>query len=101
MTKQKTAAIRTREVLAAGLALAEQKGYQVVTRDDLAAAADLSAAHVSGLFGTMHQFRRALMRCAIHQKRLQVIAQGMAVKDPNCAKLPAGLAELVANYIKG
>jgi AcrR family transcriptional regulator len=88
-------------ILAAGLKLAEAKGYQQVTRDDLAAAVEASPAAISFHFGTMHQFQRAVMRAAVHQQNLRVIAQGLAVRDPQALHASPELQQKAVNAIKG
>lgn len=101
MTSRKPKGDRTKEIMAAALDLAEKQGYQCVTRDGIAAAAGVSSGHVSGLFGTMAQVRRRLMRAAIQQNRYRVIAQGLAVKDALCGKLSVEVVKLAADSLKG
>ncbi len=101
MTINKPKGDRTKEILAVALDLAERVGYQCVTRDGIAAAAGVSAGHVSGLLGTMKQIRRRLMRAAIAQNRYRVIAQGLAVRDPACGKLSDDVVKLAADSLKG
>ncbi len=101
MTIKKPKGDRTKQIMDAALDLAEKQGYQCVTRDGIAAAAGLSAGHVSGLFGTMAQLRRRLMRAAIQENRYLIIAQGLAVKDKVCGKLDAAVVQLAADSLKG
>lgn len=101
MHTRKPKSDRIREILDAALYLAEKHGYQTVTRDAIAEEAGVSGAHVSGLFGTMAQIRRRVMRAAVQQKRYRVIAQGIAVHDPACGKLDADTVKRAADSLKG
>lgn len=85
---RKKPAVRKEEILAAALPLAEDDGYQNVTRDEIAAAAGVSGPTVQYHFGTMAQLRRDLMRHAIRQNCLRVIGQGVACGDAQAAKVP-------------
>lgn len=101
MTSRKPRAVRTQEILAAGLILAEQVGYNKVTRDNLAVAANMSQGAVNLHFGTMTQFQRAVMRAAIHQGNLRVLAQGLALKHPVALDAPEALRHQAADLLKG
>lgn len=79
------------EILAAALVLAATAGYQKLTREAVANQAGCSPAQVSRLFGTMSQFRRAVMGYAISMQCLPVIAQGLAVSDPRARAAAADL----------
>lgn len=96
----KKSAIRIEEIIAAGLRLAVAKGYQQVSRSDLAQAVGVAEGTVSLHFGTMAQFRRSLMRAAVHQRHLAVLAQGLAARDHEARKAPADLRDAAANSIK-
>lgn len=100
MTIYKKSAVRVEEVIKAGLQLAVLKGYQCVSRADLARAVGVTEGAVSNYFGTMPQFRRSLMRAAIRQKDLAVLAQGLAARDPYALEAPQELREAAANSLK-
>ena len=70
------------EVMAAALALARLSSYLLVTREAVAERAQCSPASVSRLYGTMPQFRRAIMSAAVAAQDLTVIGQGVAAQDP-------------------
>lgn len=80
--------IRRSQILDKAIELATTVGFGVLSRDKLAAALDCAPGTVSHHFGTMPQFRRALMRHAIQIKNLAVLAQGLAVKDTHALKAP-------------
>jgi len=80
-------AARKEDILAAALPLAERKGYAKVTRDEIAAAAKVSGPVLHYHFGSMEQLRRSLMRYAVKNGCLKVIAQGIVANDPQALKV--------------
>lgn len=96
----KKSSVRVEELLGAGLQLAVAKGYQQISRADLAQAIGVADGTVSLHFGTMKQFRRSLMRAAVSRRNLAVLAQGLAMKDPHALEAPAELRDAAANSIK-
>ncbi|MCH9838634.1 TetR/AcrR family transcriptional regulator [bacterium] len=68
---------RKEDILAVALALAVVTGYTKLTRERVGEAAGVSGATLSYHFGTMAQFRRALLRYAARVRCLPVIAQGV------------------------
>lgn len=81
------------EILAVALKLAQQDGYRDVTRERVAGKAGISPALVSVRLGTMIEFRRKLMRFAIAQGCLSVIAQGLAARDRHAMRAPDELKQ--------
>ena len=71
-------------------------GYTKLTRVELANGANVSEGLVSHYFGTMNQLRRAIMRAAIKLEVAEVVAQGLAIKDPQAKKAPDALKQLAA-----
>lgn len=84
---------RKKQILDAALDLAERRGYSTITRDSIATAAGCAPGLVSAYFGTMINFRRDIMRAAIREERLPIIAQGLAAKDPHARKAPDPLKQ--------
>lgn len=84
-------AVRKAEILTAALPLASARGYANVTRNDIAAAAGISGPAVQYHFGTMTQLRTDLMRHAVKQECLRVIAQGLAAQDRHAERADAEL----------
>lgn len=68
-------------LLSAALKLASVKGYNRITRDEIAQAAGVSPALVSARLGTMDAMRRSVMRAAIRERVLPVVAQGIVARD--------------------
>ena len=86
-----TPALRRAHILEAAVALASDSHYTQITRQAIADAADIAPTLISHHFGTMPQLRRALMRYAVHGEHLQVIAQGLAARDPHALRASPGL----------
>lgn len=84
-TRMKPAA-RKEDILKAALSLAEGYGYTQLTRKQVGAAAGVSGTAVQYHFSTMPKFRRELMRYAVKQRNAVVVAQGLAVRDPQALK---------------
>ena len=82
---------RKQDILAAALPLAERLGYDKISRSQIAEAAQVSGPAVQYHFGTMQQLRRDLMRLAIREGCLKVIAQGVLADDPQVAKASSEL----------
>ena len=78
--------VRKDLVISAALDLAEQGHYLTTTRDALARAAEVTGSAIGYHFATMAQLRGDVMRAAIKQERLAVIAQGITSGDPRAVK---------------
>lgn len=79
---------REQQLLGVAADLAESVGYTRVTREAVAARAGVSPAVVNFRFGTMAVFKRHLMRYAIRNGRLSIIAQGLVANDPHARRAP-------------
>ena len=80
--KREEPAIRKQQILDAGIKMATKHGYQSITREDVASAADVSVGLVSKYFLTMANLKRAIMRAAIDREILSIVAQGVSLRDP-------------------
>lgn len=94
--------LRKDQILKVALDICEQKGYANLTREKIAEAAGVSPGTVSIHFGTMPQLKRAVMRSAIKNEVIPIVAEGLAAKDPHASKAPAEIkakaATLIVNY---
>jgi AcrR family transcriptional regulator len=88
-------------ILAAALRISRLHGYQKVTRADIALAAECSEALVSSYLGTMVQVRRAVIRAAIKNRDLIVLAQALAAKDSHAQKAPDELKRAAVATLAG
>lgn len=98
--KRQRSEIRKDLILAEGLELAKIHGYQAVTRRMVAEAAGVADSLISAHFSGMGQFRTELMRRAIRDEVLQVVAQGLAVNDPVAAEAPRELRAVAVELLK-
>lgn len=92
---------RMQEILDAGLKLAEEKGFNKVTRTDVAAAAGMGVGTINFHFGNMEQLQRKIMREAANRGVLRVLAQGLAVNHTEALKAPDEMRARAADLIRG
>ena len=92
-TKRKLAKDRRDEVMAAAVGLSVTHGYTKVTREMIAKAVGITPQAIQYHIGTMAALRRDVMRKAIADRHLSIIAQGMANKDKVALKAPAELQD--------
>ena len=88
--------VRRDQILAAALSLAKTHGYTNITRKQITEKAGCSPRLLNYYYTTMPQLRRDVMRAAIDQKVLKVIAQGLTAKDPHALKVSDELKALAA-----
>lgn len=89
MARQRLKPELRREVLLDhALAAARQYGYAKVTRQQIATTASCSTGLVSSYFGTMPDLRRTLMRAAVTREILDIVADGLALRDPFAMRAP-------------
>ena len=87
MTKRMKPAQRREEILQAAMSVARRLGYKSMRRCDVAKEAGVTDALVSNYWGTITQLQRGVMRKAIADDDLELIAQGVVAKDRHVAKL--------------
>lgn len=91
--------VRTAELLQAALRVAADRGWRTMTRDCIAAAAGVSPGLVSARLGTMDALRRSVMRAAVKQRVVRVVAEGLAVGDAQARKAPEDLKREAAEHL--
>lgn len=84
---------RREQLLSKGIKLAVRSGYAAISRKQITDAAGVSEGLLSLHFGTMDDFRRALMQYAVDNRNLLVIAQGLVAGDLVAKKAPASLKQ--------
>lgn len=78
---------RKLQILRAALVVASKDGgLSTLSRQSVAAEAGCAESLVSRYFGTMIEFKRTIMRAAVHNQILPVIAQGLAMGDKHAQK---------------
>lgn len=101
MTTRQLPDDRARTLLQVALGLAAIRGWRSITRDDIAAVAGVSPALVSARLGTMDALRRSVMRAAVAQRCVPVVAQGLAVKDRQAMRADETLRAAAAEWVGG
>lgn len=93
---------RKQQILNAALTVAKNSGLNKTTKQSIAEAAGISVSLVGHYFKTVPQLKRAIMRAAISQGIIEIVAEGLTSKDPHARKAPKELktraAQLIANY---
>lgn len=84
---------RKDELLDIAMKLSEEKGFNKVTWADLAEAGGVSLGLLVYHFGTIVAFRRTIMRAAISRRNLNILAQGLTIKDEHAKKAPTALKQ--------
>lgn len=82
---------RRRRLLEAAATVAVERGFLTMRRRDVAAKAGVATGSVNHEFETMDGLRDALLRHAIENENLPIIAQGLACGHPIAREAPADL----------
>lgn len=98
-TRQK-AEVRKEAIIEEALRLSADTHYAQVQRKDIAAGLGVSPQALTHHFGTMNQLKRAVMRAAVAQENLQVIAQGIVSQDEHAKKAPEALQQRALDSFK-
>lgn len=69
---------RDNRILLAAVELAKSLGYQWITRDQVAEAADVAAGTINNAYGSMVGLKRAVLRHAVAEGIVEIVAQGLA-----------------------
>lgn len=85
---------RRDEIISAAVRRSIDVGYNKISRDDIAIAANCSPALVSQYLGTLIHMRRQIMRAAVANEVLEVIAQGIVMRDKHALKAPEHIRRL-------
>jgi AcrR family transcriptional regulator len=90
---------RTRALLAVALKLAAADGWSKLTREAIALAAGVSPGLISARLGTMDALRRSVMRAAVRERCVAVVAQGLAVRDKQAMRADPALRAAAAAWV--
>jgi len=77
---------RRLQLIEAGLAVAEHVGFVGMTREQVAGAAEVSPALINQYFDGFEAFKSDVMRLAILQESLQVVAAGIVTGHPTALR---------------
>lgn len=84
---------RSAEILEAAVKLAKRIGFRRLTRDGVAEAAKVSTGLVSTHFGGIEGLRDAVMRVAVRDEVLAIVADGIANGNRIARRAPASLRQ--------
>jgi len=93
--------VRREEILNAAVHVACKLGYQSITRESVANAAQTSCALVTRYFVTMDCLKRAVVDTAIEREILPIVAQVISLGDKQTANIKNSLKQKVIAFIKG
>lgn len=99
MRERKLPDDRKNELLSEAIELSKEIGYSHITRDGIAERAGVSYGLVTRYFQSMDNLKRLVLKQAIHDEILEIIAQGLVLKDPLTKRLPSELKEKVLLYL--
>jgi len=88
--------LRKEYILAAAVDVARVQGYHKLTRERVAEAAGVSPGLVSHHFSTMQKLRGDVMRHAVKTGILEIVAQGLAMRDDHARRAPMELKQRAA-----
>lgn len=92
--------VRTAELLDVALRQAAATGWKTLTHDAVATAAGVSRALVVLRLGTKDQMLRSVMRAAVRERSVRVVAEGLAARDRHAMRADQGLRELAAEWVR-
>ena len=94
--------LRKDQILNVAIDLSKKYGYQKIKRSDISHHAGVSENLISNYFGTMIKLKRLIIRHAIKNNIIEIIAQGIANNDPHVKKASKELKEkaikLISSY---
>lgn len=90
---------RREMILNAAIQLSLKIGYKSITRDKVAKIAKVSSALIAHYFPRMRHLRQAVIKAAISQNILQILAQGLILGDSDILKVPDVLKHKIAQHI--
>lgn len=87
---------RDSRILLAAVELAKSLGYQWITRDQVAEAAEVASGTINNAYGSMVGLKRAVLRHAVAEGIVEIVAQGLADGHEIARGAPAELKERAA-----
>ncbi len=91
--------MRKNHLLTVGLYLSIQFGYNCITAEQLAKRAGVTRGTVYTYFGTTIKLRNSILSHALSSANIQVITQGIILKDPITKRVPLKLRQKAAKFI--
>lgn len=92
---------RRKQILDVAVQLAQEKGFESLTRAAIADKAQVTHALITHYYNTMPQLKRDVMRAAVRQEILEIIAYGLATSNPHAAKASPELRARAISHMGG
>jgi AcrR family transcriptional regulator len=92
--------IRKEQILLAAIKLSKRVGYHSITRDSVAEIADVSSPLISVYFPTVASLKAAVIRAAIDNEIVEIIAQGLSLNHPQVRKISKPVKHKVMEFLK-
>ena len=99
MRTRKIPTERKQELLEVAIQLAKEEGYSHITRNEIARRAGVAYGLVSSYFKSIDNLKKLVIKEAIKQEIVQIVAQALAHKEPLTKKLDPSLREKVIRYL--
>jgi AcrR family transcriptional regulator len=102
MANRMDPSVRKDQIMVAAVDEAVAGNYMAMRREDVAKRAGVAPGLVNRYYGTMSQLRAEVMRHAVDNYIVEVVAQGVAIDDPHTRRIDGDLRERAINHlIKG
>jgi AcrR family transcriptional regulator len=99
MTKHLDPAVRTAELIVVALRVAGATGWRTLTHAAVAQAAGVSQGLVVARLGTKAEMLRSVMRAAVRDGVVPVVAEGLAAGDTHARRADRELKKRVAKWM--
>lgn len=90
--------IRRSQILSAAIKVAKKRGYQHITRKEIAESIGISTNLITHYF-SVQRLKIEIMKEAIKNEIYEIIAQGLSVNDPQVTKLSKSFKKRVLTYL--
>lgn len=91
---------RTESLIATAVRLAAERGWRTLTHSDVAQAAGVSQGLVVARLGTKTEMLRSVMRAAVRDGVVAVVAEGLAVGDKHARRADSALRDRAAQHVR-
>jgi AcrR family transcriptional regulator len=95
------ATARTANLISTALEVAARTGWRTLTHAAVAQAAGVSSGLVVARLGTKTELLRSVMRAAVKEGVVRVVAEGLAVNDRHARRAAPELRERAAQWVRG
>ena len=91
--------VRSAEILATAVKLAKKEGFRKLTRAGIAQTAKVSTGLVSRYFGSMDKMKDEVMKVAVRERILPIVADGLADRHKVAVRAPEDLKRQAAESL--